>query len=394
MLRLPEGEPHPWILVAAGFDDLGGTSRANLALAKWLAGRGNRVDLVGHHFDPSLAEDARFNLHRVAAPLGSLLIGEHLLSARCHALARRAAREPRPPRVVVNGSNCPWPGVNWVHAVHHAWPCSDSGAPLWFRTWNRLLKTHHRWRESLAFRQARLLIANSGATRRELLRHFDLQPDRIETVYLGADPAQRPATPEERRAARRSLGLAEDRALAVHVGAVGLDRNKGLDTLLAAWSRLIRGFAPSPQLAVAGHGPALTHWQRWAADLGLNGQVHFLGFCREMSTLLAAADLIVSPARYEAFGLSVHEALARGVPAIVSAGAGIAELLPPELEDMLLRDPESVEELITRLRSWAADPEGWRRSVAAFSSALRDRSWDDMAREMVEAIEERAEADQ
>ena len=50
----------------------------------------------------------------------------------------------------------------------------------------------------------------------------------------------------------------------------------------------------------------------------LEGRVRFLGFRRDMPAVFAACDLLIHPARYEAYGLAVHEALCRGLPALVT----------------------------------------------------------------------------
>ncbi len=110
--------------------------------------------------------------------------------------------------------------------------------------------------------------------------------------------------------------------------------------------------------------------------------MQFLGFRRDVPALLAAGDVLVHPARYEAYGLAVHEALCRGLPAIVSATAGVAERYPEDLRQLLLTDPESVTELIARLRQWRTDMT-MRERVLPFASRLRARTWDDMAREIV-----------
>ena len=54
-----------------------------------------------------------------------------------------------------------------------------------------------------------------------------------------------------------------------------------------------------------------------------------------MPTVFAACDLLIHPARYEAYGLAVHEALCRGLPALVSATAGVAERYPEDLGQLL-----------------------------------------------------------
>ena len=103
--------------------------------------------------------------------------------------------------------------------------------------------------------------------------------------------------------------------------------------------------------------------------------------------VLAACDALVAPSRYEAYGLAVHEALACGLPALVSEGAGVAERYPADLADLLLRDGADAREIAASLRAWRANAERARERVAAFSSELRARSWDDMAREIERLLE-------
>jgi glycosyltransferase involved in cell wall biosynthesis len=108
-----------------------------------------------------------------------------------------------------------------------------------------------------------------------------------------------------------------------------------------------------------------------------------------MPAIVAACDLLVHPARYEAYGLAVHEALCRGLPALVSAAAGVAERYPIDLAELLIGDPRSAAELERRLLIWRADQDLPRR-VAAFASRLRARSWDHMAGDIVALAEARA----
>src|SRR4029453_7514441 len=95
-------------------------------------------------------------------------------------------------------------------------------------------------------------------------------------------------------------------------------------------------------------------------------------------------DVLVPPARYEAFGLAVHEALCRGLPAIVTRSAGVAERYPRELDALLVDDPNSASEVALRLWEWRAGKVP-SAPVAALGASLRTRAWDDMARE-IEAL--------
>ena len=109
-----------------------------------------------------------------------------------------------------------------------------------------------------------------------------------------------------------------------------------------------------------------------------------MGFTQEAPQLLRAADVLIQPSFYEAYGLSAHEALCCGVPALVTRSSGIAERYPPALSDLLLDGPSSVHDLVDRLRRWRAGYEEWRVKVNDFSIQLRQRTWADMAREFVE----------
>jgi glycosyltransferase involved in cell wall biosynthesis len=105
--------------------------------------------------------------------------------------------------------------------------------------------------------------------------------------------------------------------------------------------------------------------------------------------VFAACDLLIHPARYEAYGLAVHEALCRGLPALVTAAAGVAERYPADLSQLLLQDPRSATELTARLSGWREDA-GIADRVAAFASRLRSRTWDHMSREIALLGEERS----
>ena len=102
---------------------------------------------------------------------------------------------------------------------------------------------------------------------------------------------------------------------------------------------------------------------------------------------MSAADLLVHPARYEAYGLAVHEALCCGVPAIVSSNAGIAERMPPALAGLLLHDVNSADDLAARFVYWRDRAADLRENARSAGAALRQRSWDDMAREIADLAE-------
>lgn len=368
-------------IVAGDFVKTGGMDRANYALADYLARSAVRVDLVSHRIDPQLALQPTLRWHRVPRPAGWHAAGEPLLDARARLLAR-GLRMPGE-LCIANGGNSLAGGINWVHYVHAEYPQPFEQSARGVKRWALSRWSAHRERQ--AFGCARMIVTNSETTRRALVERLGVDAARVRTVYYGIDAGRfGPVAEEERERARRELGLGTRRALAF-VGALG-DRRKGFDVLFAAFQSLAADPTWDVDLVVVGAGADVPVWRARAERAGLADRVHLLGFRRDVPFVLAGCDGLVAPTRYEAFGLGVAEALARGLPAIVSRRAGVAELYPAELRELLIDDVESVSELATRLRAFRAALEELGARIAPLVQRVRGRSWDQMASEIVELI--------
>ncbi|MBV8055337.1 MAG: glycosyltransferase family 4 protein [Deltaproteobacteria bacterium] len=381
------GRRDPWLLVAEGFHSRGGMDKANAALASYLEAQGVPVHLVAFSIDPELSGKPGVTCTdaQIAGRWPSL--GRFRLARRGRAMALRLTSHSRNARVVVNGINCNWPDINWVHWLHQCWQPPALKAPLWFRLKHRLETSRAIHMERTAFRSARLLVANSERTRRDLISLLGVSAERIHTIYLGTDSTWKALTPDRRDAGRAWLGVPPGRLLVAFVGALGYDSRKGFDTLWRAWIDLCGLAEWDADLVVAGSGRALPDWRREAARSGLGGRVRFLGFTERVFDVLAASDLLVSPARYESYGLNVQEALCCGVPAIVSAAAGVAERYSSDLSPLLLPNPEDACDLATRMLHWRRDIAGWRRRLEPTMQILRTYTWNDMASRIVNLAE-------
>jgi glycosyltransferase involved in cell wall biosynthesis len=372
----------PWLIVAGDLTPLGGMDAANHALARFLGTHGFEVHLVTHRAWSDLSDIPGITVHRVWRPFNRHVLGGPLLSRAGQRLWRRL--RPRNARAVVNGGNCRVPGANWVHYLHAAYAPQVNGSA------GRRAKgalTHHIDvdAERRALDAARLIICNSQRTRNDLIERLGIDDDRVRVVYYGSDPARfGPVGDAERLAAKARLGRA-GRPLVGFVGALG-DRRKAFDTLFDAWTTLCRRPDWDADLVVVGSGAEQPAWEQRARDAGLAGRITFLGFRRDVPDVLAALDALVHPARYEAYGLSVHEALCRGVPALVSRTAGVAERYPPTLGGLLIENPDDRGELVERLAAWRNESDRVRQLVAPLSSSLCARTWDVMAKEIVEHV--------
>ncbi len=365
-----------WLIVAGDFTPLGGMDAANHALARYLAARAP-VHLVTHRAWDDL-RGPQLSIECVPRPLGAHAVGAPLLDrAGRRAWALRCGTAGA--RAVVNGGNCRIDGATtWIHYLHAAYRADVHGSAL------RRAKHDVVYRRDLAAERATiadasLVICNSERTRADVLEAYGVDPSRVKVVYYGID-AQRfgPVAADERAAAKRMLACDPDRPLVGFVGALG-DRRKAFDTLFDAWRALCADRTWDADLIVVGAGAELDAWRQRADALGLAQRIRFTGFCRDVPAVLAALDALVHPARYEAYGLSPHEAICRGVPALVTATAGVAERYDASLRDLLIRNPDDVAELRERLLAWRGRLDAWRDALVTLSAALRARTWDAMA---------------
>src|SRR5262245_40803814 len=370
-----------FLLVAGDFTPLGGMDAANHALARFLAvaNTETHVHLVTHRAAPDLQSLPRVTVPGVHRPLGRHALGSSLLARaglRTWKQLRSAGVQP-----IVNGGNCPIPGaVSWIHYLHAAYRPAHEVSALQ-RAKGAVV--HHRdlAAERAALNDASLILCNSRRTRDDVVQYLGIDASRLRVVYYGGDPVRfSHVTPDERAAARARFEWPAERPLVAFVGALG-DRRKAFDIVFAAWARLCANPQWDADLVVVGSGAEQPAWTRKALEEGLADRIRFVGFRKDVPELLGAVDALVHPARYEAYGLSVREALCRGIPAIVSHPAGVAEEYPASLSDLLLTNPDDPEELEQRLLRWRRHRDAFDAAVEEVGRRLRARTWDHMAAE-------------
>ena len=305
---------------------------------------------------------ANTSVRLVRPPMGSNALGEVLLRREASRVTRRLSSDAV---VLANGGNYGGASANWVHCVHAAWKPRDEGAPgprtdaVKGEEVQRPARGGHRLQER------RVLVANSQKTARDLQDYLGVTADRIRVVYFGADPPR----PEETYSGPNfRIGF---------VGALGWDRNKGLDIALRAFSLAARDLDPRYRLVVAGAG-STAHWRHEAERLQLSHRVDFVGFVDDIATLLKSFDVLISPVRYEAYGLAVQDALVQGIPVLVSADSGVAERIS-SVPAFLLAEKEEPRAWSDRLIHTLREVESARSSAKRLGEELGKRSWSQMA---------------
>ncbi len=372
------------VLISGDFVRTGGMDMPNFAVAQRLAECGVSVQLVAFRVADELLKHSNVQWCKVPKPLRSYFLGLPLLDL----MGRKASQKclARGGRVIVNGGNCQVGDVNWVHYVHAAYQARTASSSVVRRAQHALSHRLSVSQERLALLKAKTVIANSERTRRDLTERVGIDDSRIRTVYYGIDANRfSPPSAERKRRLREQLGLA-DRPQVAFVGALG-DRRKGFDILFSAWSSLCRQPTWDCDLLVVGQGAELPVWQKRAREQGVEGRIRFLGFRKDVPDVLAACDALAAPTRYEAYGLGVQEALCTGLPALVSASAGVAERYPAALAELLLRDPDDVGELESALTNWRRNHGRLVEATRHLSELLRQRTWQVMAEEVRSVVD-------
>jgi UDP-glucose:(heptosyl)LPS alpha-1,3-glucosyltransferase len=214
----------------------------------------------------------------------------------------------------------------------------------------------------------RRVECRSEMVRAQLARRYGLTAQRSAVLPGGVDlEAFQPARRErEGPALRRALGAG---AGPVWLFAGSGFARKGLDVALRAFAA---GGPRQSWLWIAGADPPRP-WLRLARALGVGERVRFLGFRRDLAALMAAADALLLPTRYDAFANVCLEAAAAGLPVATSRANGAAELFagcgPAPLE------PEDAAGFAAALE--ALSERGARERWGAAARAVAERhGWD------------------
>lgn len=207
------------------------------------------------------------------------------------------------------------------------------------------------WLEGARFKPVpgRQVVATSETLRDECLQAYPASRAQLSVVTPGTQLPQDSLT---RAAARRQLGLPADAPLLLFVA--NDYARKGLDALLQALARL----PAEVQLAVAGNPAPIARYRQRAEQLGVATRVHFLGSQDDLASAYRAADVLAHPTLEDSFAMVVLEAMAHGLPVVVSGPAhcGISRQLQDGQEAMLLHDPRDAATLAQLLRSVLDEP--------------------------------------
>ncbi len=346
-----------------------GQGRVNYEVARAGLDAGLHITAVAESCAADLRDHPRMEFIQVSKSRLPTRVLKNL-SFALRSTLRLARRMHRFDLIQVNGFSTFVKGdIVAAHFVHSAW-AKNAHYPFHlssmkpYELYQCFYTTFNAWWEKKIYRKAKKIIAVSRKTARELVE-LGVDPSVITVIYNGVDvDTFRPGAPE-----RPYFGLPENVPLALFVGDLRTPR-KNLGTLLHAMRLL-----PQMRLVVAG-ATAGSPFPSLAQELGISERVFFLGATGEVARLMRSVDLFVFPSRYEAHPLVLMEAMASGLPVVVSENVAAGEDFA---SCTLTIDPENVSALASSISKLLQSPEEMKAlGASARECAIRMR-WATMA---------------
>ena len=251
-------------------------------------------------------------------------------------------------------------------------------------SWLRYPETHPRdrvrWIERgmpRVVEEAAAIIVDSEFVRQEVLSCLGVAPGRVHAVHLGVSPAFRPRSAQETHDSLQGLALDHGEYL-LTVGTI--EPRKNVAHVLAAYARLPAALRDRYPLVVAGaRGWRAEGLEKELRLLAERGRVRFLGHVADgdLRALYAGAAAFVFASKYEGFGLPPLEAMASGIPVIVSDRASLPEVVGDAAWTL---DPERPDETAGRIEALLGDPDSRAQLARRGIERAALFTWDACAR--------------
>lgn len=234
---------------------------------------------------------------------------------------------------------------------------------------------------SFILKHADYLIAVSENTKKELVNHVGIAPERIYVVTHGVNKIfQRQASQQEVRS-RLIDTYNLDRAYILYVGAIGIHKN--IMGILSAFRTLSN--KTSHHLVLA--GPPDSAWNaahRFVAEHNMSDRVHFLGYVDQAGNnlidLYNGADLFVFPSFSEGWTSPPLEAMACGTPVITSNCSSLPETVANAAIQV---DPDNLEELAHEMERVLSDQSLRNNLITMGMKHAASHTWEKAAAKLI-----------
>jgi glycosyltransferase involved in cell wall biosynthesis len=216
--------------------------------------------------------------------------------------------------------------------------------------------THRRWYLTaatwLSARRARAVLADSHATKADVVELLGVNPERVHVIYPGNDAAFCPRPEAEVEAFRRRNNL--DRPFVLFVGT--LEPRKNVDVLVHAFGVTAQNGFNGDLVLAGGSGWATDPIDAALSASPVRDRIRRIGYVKQedLPYWYCAADLVVYPSSYEGFGIPVLESMSSGTPVITSNRSSLPEVAG---DAALTVDPRDIPQLAAAMVAVLASPE-------------------------------------
>ena len=219
--------------------------------------------------------------------------------------------------------------------------------PSYYKPVDRMI---YEWKFSSACKRADRIIAISECTKRDIVKFFGTDPDKIDVVYQGCDKMfSQPVEESKRSEVIERYELPQRYLLTVGT----LEERKNLMAIVEALALL-------PQdihlVAVGRRTPYTERVVSRIEELGLTDRVHILSDVAytDLPAVYAGAEVFVYPSRFEGFGIPIIEAMSVGIPVVAATGSCLEEAGGPSSKYV---SPDDRWELADAIKSIISDEE-------------------------------------
>ena len=194
----------------------------------------------------------------------------------------------------------------------------------------------------------KMILPVSSLVKNALLAAYSIPETRISVMHPGVDVARfsRPDAESCRKRIRIQFGLAPSDIVMLFVG-MNFEI-KRLDLVIQGIAGVSVMERPNVKLLILGKGnPA--PYRKMASELGVGNQIMFAGVVSDIESWYPAGDIFVMPSVMDTFGLVVLEAMAAGLPVIISPTVGAADLVIQDDNGIILPDAPSASDMTTAI---------------------------------------------
>lgn len=237
------------------------------------------------------------------------------------------------------------------------------------------------WLEQKAFNNQNepVILAVSNLVKEKILQLYHVPEHRLLVIHPGVSMDRFTTLRHDvcRREIRQRHGLSMDDVVVLFAG-MNFEL-KRLDLVIKGTAAVVDGKKKNSKLKllIVGKGNE-NRFKILSRELGISNRVIFVGVTREIEKYFMAADIFAMPSRFDTFGLVVLEAMAAGLPVIISKSVGARDLVQQSIHGFILSEDPSISEMATALSS-LLDPNKRKRMGENSLQVARVHSWDKTA---------------